>query len=391
MEQRRPSPWPWRAPPGRAAAALALAAATALPSAASEASDSSPSVQPMHPSAAKAIVADWKDSDLVEVHYGELLLAQWVLEHSPWNAYHSGLGFVNNRTQQKVLFDYTPVNTSSVMNMVLPEVRTQSWWRAMILGEAVFHYHDEAKTQFYQTWPPLYTSMVRVGFLNGSNFHYFVDWVVGEFAPKHSAFQPIEVSKAVNSSGVVTAVRSRMCHDFVTDALWVLYRGGAVFQVKDVIFRDHIIMYAKAMDTSAEKVSSRRAIRRRLRYLRLLHLYVEEIKEQFTAARNALIAGWRLGLQTYLHDQYEDYHVELVPPFLNYCYLPLAIPPEVHNPLGSMKLCALGMEANITNTSAPWPWGPLLAAEEALDRSEVLPSLALIVLTVLLVQGQRST
>uniref|UniRef100_A0A7S1SAM1 Uncharacterized protein n=1 Tax=Alexandrium catenella TaxID=2925 RepID=A0A7S1SAM1_ALECA len=363
---------------------------SATPVAGEEDSDGGASARALTPDHARALTADWQPGDVVEVHYGELLLAQWVLEHAPWNAYHSGLGFVNNRTGQKVLFDFTPVNTSSVMNMVVPRVRMESHLRAVLLGEAEFVYHDEAKTQLYPSWPPLYTSMVRLGTLNGSAFHHFAEWVVGDFAPRHTNFQPIEVSMAANNSvGQAIAVRSRMCHDFVTDSLWVLYRAGAVFNVQDIIFRDHIIMYAKAVDNSSENVGSRRSVRQRLRHLRLLNIYVEEIKQQFTAARTALIAGWRLGLHMFLHDQRGDYRVELVPPFLNYCYLPLAIPPQVHNPLGSMKLCALGMQANVYNTSAPWPWGPLLMVEEHLDRPEVPASLALVVLAALLVRGRK--
>merc|ERR1712194_605537 len=103
-----------------------------------------------------------------------------------------------------------------------------------------------------------------------------------------------------------------------------------------------------------------------------------------TYARGALIAGWRLGLPVFLHDFAAEYQVKLVPPFLNYCYLPLAIPPEVHDPFAAMKLCALGMEANLTNTTAPWPWGTVLTLEENLDRTEVGPAFLLLVLTVLI-------
>mmetsp|Transcript_23223 Transcript_23223/g.54372 ORF Transcript_23223/g.54372 Transcript_23223/m.54372 type:complete len:184 (+) Transcript_23223:135-686(+) len=181
-----------------------------------------------------------------------------------------------------------------------------------------------------------------------------------------------------------------MCHDFVTDALWVLYRGGARLKAEDVIFRDHIIMYATAVDIASTLLQTRRGTRMRLRYLRLLALYLEDIKQQFTAARNVMVAAFRLGIPIFLHNEFKDYRVHLVPPFLNYCYLPLAIPPDVHNPLGSMKLCALGMEANLTNATVPLPWGPLLAAEERLDRPDVLMSLLLVVAASLLVRGRAA-
>ena len=37
----------------------------------------------------------------IQVYYGEFLLAQWVLERAPWNAYHSGLAFLNKDTGEK--------------------------------------------------------------------------------------------------------------------------------------------------------------------------------------------------------------------------------------------------------------------------------------------------
>merc|ERR1712039_426409 len=118
--------------------------------------------------------------------------------------------------------------------------------------------------------------------------------------------------------------------------------------------------------------------------------YLEQIKEQFTHARAALIVGWRLGLPVFLHAHSQEHHILLEPPFLNYCYLPLAIPPEVHDPFAAMKLCALGMEANLTNNTVPWPMGDLLSIEEHLDRSEVFPAFLLVVISAL-VFGQRLT
>ena len=54
----------------------------------------------------------------------------------------------------------------------------------------------------------------------------------------------------------------------------------------------------------------------------------------------------------------------------NYCYLPLAIPPQEHNVFGEDKLCALGLTANTTNSTAPWPWGTLLTVEERMDHPQ---------------------
>lgn len=372
-----------------AAAALALfctAVAQDLPEGPAEGDTQSQG--PFHVKYAKKF-SHWQADDPIEVFYGEFLLAQWILDKSPWNAYHSALGFKNNRTNEKVLFDYTPVDTSSVMNMVMPHIQMRSVWRALLLGDWQFEYKDAARTEFFRGWPNSYTNFVRVGHTNGTVFQGFADWVIHDFVPRHSAFQPIEVAdvnlaNAARASSVkaaqMTIVRSRMCHDFVTDSLWFLYEAGATLQADDIIFRDHIIMYADKVKKAGPFIGHTK--RRFGRYWRVVALFLEGIKSQFTYARTALLAGWKLGIPVFLHDEWQDYEIELAPPFLNYCYLPLAIPPDRYNPFAATKLCALGMEANITNTSAPLPWGPLLAVEERLDQSVPALSLAAVVLAV---------
>jgi len=285
------------------------------------------------------------------------------------------------------LFDFSPEDVSSVMSMVLPSVSIQNTLRAFLFGDYKFEFKDGAKTQFFDYWPSKYSNFVRVGKTRGSVLHKFAGWVEDVYAPKYTSFQPLEVAMA----GKGNIVRSRMCHDFVTDSLWALYNEGVKLKAEDTIFRDHIIMYASHTTRAEDMVQTMRGRRRWLRYLRALGLYLEEIKEQFTHARNALLVGFKLGIPVFLHGQHEDHQVHLVPPFLNYCYLPLAIPPKVHDPFGAMKLCALGMEANLTNSTSLAPWGPLLALEERMDRVEVFPALILVILmaTFCTSAGQR--
>lgn len=68
----------------------------------------------------------------------------------------------------------------------------------------------------------------------------FSDWVASDFAPQHHAFQPLELAD-VRRRGVL--MRSNMCHDFVTDSLWFLYKQGIRLEPEDHVFRDHIIMW----------------------------------------------------------------------------------------------------------------------------------------------------
>merc|ERR1719186_1120855 len=106
-------------------------------------------------------------------------------------------------------------------------------------------------------------------------------------------------------------------------------------------------MYSSNIVPVGQEAQYSRGKRRWLRYLRSMLIFYEDIKEQFTSARIAFVVTWKMGLPAYLHTPGQDYQVFLAPPFLNYCYLPLAIPPEKHRLLGTMKLCALGMTANL--------------------------------------------
>eukprot|EP00434_Breviolum_minutum_P017202 symbB.v1.2.015187.t1/scaffold1044.1/size142232/8 len=317
------------------------------------------------------LLKTWESSDTVEVYYGEFLLAQWVLERAPWNAYHSGLAFLNKDTGEKCLYDYSPVDPSSVMKMLMPEIDASSYL-SVFLGDYRLRWSDHARTQLELNWPSNYERFVRIGVLTGKTFIKFTDWVASSYAPQHHSFQPLEVAD-INSRSFL--VRSTMCHDFVTDGLWFLYNHGAKLKADEHVFRDHIIMYATSVDNVT---TSSHNMRRWQRYLRQLELSLERIRKQFTFAREALLWNWRLQLPSFLRSEYQNYSITLAPPFLNYCYLPLALPPEVHDPFGETKLCALGLQANTTNSTAPWPYGTLLTVEERLDRWEVLVSVLLV-------------
>lgn len=325
---------------------------------------------------ARELLGHWEQIDDVEVFYGEFLLASWVLDHAPWNAYHSGLAFRNG--EEKCVYDYSPTDVSSVMKMLMPEIIIQDNFSAL-LGNYEMKWHDGARTQLTLEWNKAYERFVRLGTISGATFVKFTDWVAKEFAPTHNAFQPIEVA-SVTPGGSPVLVRSSMCHDFVTDALWFFYHEGHRMQPESHVFRDHIIMYATDATEVSSLLEGLHGMRQWGRYLRQLELSLERIRQQFTFAREALIWNWRLRLPAFLHTEHRSYQVQLSPPFLNYCYLPLAMPPEVHDPLGKTKLCALGLEANLTNSTAPWPWGTMLSTEEHLDRWEVPVAILLVTL-----------
>merc|ERR1712000_194639 len=98
----------------------------------------------------------------------------------------------------------------------------------------------------------------------------------------------------------------------------------------------------------------------------------------FTFGRETLVSVWKLGIPAIVYTKQTYYQIELAPPFLNYCYLALAIPPQKHNLLTNNKLCALGLEANFTNQTVPLPYGVELGVEEQLDQFEAILSLVLV-------------
>merc|ERR1711957_35806 len=171
---------------------------------------------------------------------------------------------------------------------------------------------------------------------------------------------------------------SNMCHDFVTNALSALYRDGVTLKPENLLFRDHIIVYASSITKVDDMTSNWWTKRSMLRFYRTCLLYLEKIKLQFTFGRETLVSVWKLGIPAIIYTKQTYYQVQLAPPFLNYCYLSLAIPPEMHNPLTTNKLCALSTESNFTNQTLPVPYGLELGVEEQLDHPEVMLSLVLL-------------
>ena len=76
-----------------------------------------------------------------QVYYGEFLLAQWVLDRAPWNAYHSGLAFLNKDTGEKcpALSDREAMRSHAKPAGWGSKVRQTGTWEAdgLVLGFAV--------------------------------------------------------------------------------------------------------------------------------------------------------------------------------------------------------------------------------------------------------------
>lgn len=328
----------------------------------------------------------WDANDPVEIYFAEFLLSRWVLDSAPWNAYHSGLGFVNNRTKEKVMYDYSPHDTASVMKKLVPQVTPKSAWRALLFGDVDVEWLNQGSMNFHREWPTHFTNLYRIARMRGSVANEFANWVKTNFTHTRTTFDTLEV---LHQNG--SHLRSTMCHDFVTDALWFFYDRKVRMRPETAIFRDHIIMYADSIEEVGDNKTARHR-REFLRYFRLLRVFYTRIASQFTYGREALIVTWKLGLPVYFRTKGIDYRIKVQPPFLNYCYLPLAIPPKRHNLAEPNKLCALAMSANISNITVPFePMPAGLSPEGRLDRDEAVGSLALVVLAaVLLVRPSKA-
>lgn len=315
------------------------------------------------------VIELWDDDDDIIMYYAEFLLASWVLESAPFNTYHSGLSFHNVRLNETTVFDFTPYNPTSVLAMVVPKV--EGTWVQRLVGDIEVRWADDAYLEFYpNAQQDRWQQFTEIGQTKGRTFKIWVDWAIHDYAPTHLAFQPAELvlvsqlDKGGQASAGKPVLSSQMCHDFVTDSLWVLYDLGVRFEAKDDIFRDHIFIYAGSYELAP---SSRDMMRKYFRYLSLLAVFYAEVAKEFTAARKVLAVAWKLGLPLFHHHTDQDFIVRLVPPFINYCYLPLALPPQKHDPFVKRKLCALGLEANLNNISIPFPAGYLLATANQVD------------------------
>merc|ERR1719161_2820935 len=101
---------------------------------------------------------------------------------------------------------------------------------------------------------------------------------------------------------------------------------GAVFKVKQYIFRDHIIFYSDGFEyVDYDDFFVKRGL---LRYFRAFQIHLSKIKQQFTYAREMIIIAWKMGISPYTYAEKRYIRINVVEPFLNYCYLPLAIPPK---------------------------------------------------------------
>ena len=130
-----------------------------------------------------------------QVYYAEFLLAQWVLDSAPWNAYHSGLAFLNRDTGERCssetlcaeyvkIEDWTWSSRANQNDVFIPKKGAEaeqhvwwSWWNPQVFGGS-HHFF-----RFYETCiNPLKTSWL-VCFVHPEHLSYDIP-----MNPKNDSF-----------------------------------------------------------------------------------------------------------------------------------------------------------------------------------------------------------
>lgn len=293
------------------------------------------------------------EEDHFEVLYLEYVIASWNLSGTPWNAYHSAIAVRNvNQADQGVALvaDYAPRETDEIRHVVHPAVISPypSFLNSLmnllgIRADKSRHQLDWNNKAYVNLDVNIdrerYKNITFLGEATGKAVNQLSQWIY-TYNQTHDTFEPLEI--AVEGEG--TVVPSTICHDFVTEALWVLYDSGeAQFDPENHIFRDHIVLYGSSVEKVAPPYSQNDwdSI---VGYYENVEAHMGIINVEFTNARIFFARMFARQEPTYLFSGngggwYNKFH--LTEPYLNYCYMPLYMPPERSNIFTSPKHCAL--------------------------------------------------
>jgi len=330
-----------------------------------------PDLDRMDPVKTEATLATWAeevenmptldDEDTVQVLYVEHLLASWVLEASPWNAYHSGMAFhVNDKNGKRkgtYTVEYIPVFESSVGYVLHPFVDpVYPEWMPKPLGVVYSRltasynltWQNQGGVRYHKGVPSKFKDRTSVGTTSGKIFNQLVSWLK-DYSLHKQAFQPVEI---VINGTVGGGIGSCMCHDLFYYALYALQGFGFRPSPSDVIFRDHVVVFAEAY----EKVDiNDPAVKRDLvRFYRLFISFMDLINEEFGNMRNLLVSADSVGITPYLYHEGEYYRINMLPPYVNYCYLGVQMPPKRATLFNSEHLCALGQSDQAVKANVTW-------------------------------------
>jgi len=196
-------------------------------------------------------------------------------------------------------------------------------------------WRNKGLVRFYTSTPKKYTNLTALAKTDGQTFHKMVSWAM-EYNNTYNTFDPVEI---VIEGQPERRVSSRMCHDLVSSGLWFLYENKVPLKPEKPIYRDHIILFAKdheAVDHKDPEI--RKGI---LSYFRLFTSWLPLIAKEFTSIRGMLVHANAGKFYPYLFINHVYYKVDMTEPFVNYCYMPIPMPPEKANAFTSQKYCGL--------------------------------------------------
>ena len=307
------------------------------------------------------------EEDEYEILYLEFVMASWNLSGTPWNAYHSAIALrpVHEDEhgplldREALVADYSPEETEEIRHVVHPDVVKNDKNVLDKILRTIFPYmFNVDKSEYALNWNnkahvhvetgidhERYTNITSLGYTSGKAVNSLSKWI-RSYNKSHNSFEPLEL--AIEGKG--TVIRSQICHDFITDALWVLHEDDStVFDPENHVFRDHIVLYAtevEELDSVDEYPELWQSI---VSYYEQIKRHMGIINIEFTYARTFFSLMSLKGIDTYLYRGMHKYgntyaKFKLVTPFINYCYMPLFMPPKRAHIFESPRHCALPQE-----------------------------------------------
>ncbi|KAF4672399.1 hypothetical protein FOL46_009027 [Perkinsus olseni] len=332
---------------------------------------------------------DYTLDDVIDIYVGEYKVAAWFVSMAPWNIYHGGLQFKCRRTNYMYTIDYNAKFDSNITHFLVPTekyegqldddgfptgpevMRAVRTLASLVTGESPDYSEDHMKNltkfeygwtfikalrmalsgeccptihwpnldlsgdmipglewrnfgilRFRDFWPKEYSSRALVGNMTGQQFDSFKRWFIEDWARPRDTFDPVTVIQVESGERIWM---SRMCHDLVEHGLKQMVEMGVSIDKTEWSRRLQMsvyVNYIKPLDVRGNSFD-RRAV---VRFLRLYMSFIPQMREQFIHSRDMLRKALAMGLMPVGYFMGSYYELDIVPPLINYCYIPLNMP-----------------------------------------------------------------
>ena len=291
------------------------------------------------------------------LYYAEHLLAAWVVDKAPWNAYHSGIHFVGDAGDRHT-FSYQPAQTASVTPYIVPTMKLQNrgvfkWASASNIG---LEWKNAGHFSHHSTLPKQYTDKHLIASnVSGQVLKQYAKWAHA-YLDNYPTFEPQEV--VVDSAGNITVhPQSSMCHDFVTNSLWWLYELHQVTtSSEEPIFRDHIVVFANSVsEVDAADPAEWASVVEYFSTYQSTSSLMADLSRNFLNLSDVTALFYHMERPLFVYANRSYFRVELTAPVSQYCYLPFAFPPARANIFSAThKLCTPKTFTDLKGTLPVW-------------------------------------